>query len=86
MADERLKRGPLKTILITGKPQMDEQAPPQQPKPFVGILMKCCRTYVRAYLNSNGDRFIGRCPRCAAIVRINVAEEGGSRNQFFEAC
>jgi hypothetical protein len=64
---------------------MDEQSPSVQPKQFLGILMRCCRTYVRAYLNSSGDAFIGRCPRCAALVRIKVAEEGGSSNQFFEA-
>jgi hypothetical protein len=64
---------------------MEEQSPTAEPKPFVGILMKCCRTYVRAYLNSTGDTFIARCPRCAAIVRINVVDEGGSSNQFFEA-
>lgn len=55
------------------------------PKEFIGIMMKCCRTYVRAYLNPNGDAFIGRCPRCLALVRINVVEEGGSANRFFEA-
>jgi hypothetical protein len=54
-------------------------------KDFVGIMMKCCRTYVRAYLNPNGDAFIGRCPRCLALVRIDVVEEGGSPNRFFEA-
>jgi hypothetical protein len=64
---------------------MEETSPPTQPKPFVGLLMKCCRTYVRAYLNSSGDLFVARCPRCATIVRIKVAEEGGSPNQFFEA-
>jgi len=63
---------------------MDEQSPPVQPKQFLGILMRCCRTYVRAYLNSSGDTFIGRCPRYAALVRIKVVEEGGSSNQFFE--
>jgi hypothetical protein len=56
---------------------MDEQSTPVQPKQFVGLL--------RAYLNANGDTFIGRCPRCAAMVRINVVAEGGSNSQFFEA-
>ena len=55
------------------------------PKEFIGIMMKCCRTYVRAYLNPNGDAFIGRCPRCLGLVRIDVVEEGGSSNRFFEA-
>ncbi len=64
---------------------MDDQSTPVQPKQFVGILMKCCRTYVRAYLNGGGDTLIGRCPRCAAMVRIKAVEEGGSTSQFFEA-
>jgi hypothetical protein len=73
---------------------MDEQsvpawpsspAPPPEPKQFIGLLMKCCRTYIRAYLNANGDAFIGRCPRCGAMVRINVVEEGGSPSRIFEA-
>jgi hypothetical protein len=68
---------------------MDEQSPPQsppaEPNPFIGILMRCCRTYVRAYLNAIGDSFVGRCPLCGGMVRVKVADEGGSPNQFFEA-
>lgn len=64
---------------------MDEKSPATEPKQFIGILMRCCRTYVRAYLNGSGETFIARCPRCAGIVRIKVVDEGGSPNRFFEA-
>jgi hypothetical protein len=54
-------------------------------RPFLGIMMKCCRTYVRAYLSASGDQYSGRCPRCGAFVRVPVVNEGGSSNRFFEA-
>jgi hypothetical protein len=55
------------------------------PRPFVGVLMKCCRTYVRAYLNAAEDAFVGWCPRCAAKIEIEAVDEGGSTSRFFEA-
>lgn len=57
----------------------------QQGRPFVGVHMKCCRTYIRAYLNAASDAYIGRCPRCGSQVRLNIVEEGGSSSQFFDA-
>lgn len=68
----------------TGRSSPDAQRAPV-PRPFVGVLMKCCRTYVRAYLNVAQDAFVGWCPRCAAKVEIEAVEEGGSTNRFFEA-
>jgi hypothetical protein len=64
---------------------MDEDSPNMAPRPFVGVMMKCCRTYVRAYLNAAECAFVGWCPRCAAKVEIEVVEEGGSTSRFFEA-
>ena len=57
----------------------------QAPREFVGILMKCCNTYVRAYLNKDRDAFVAFCPKCAAQARIRVVEDGGSEERFFEA-
>lgn len=57
--------------------------PPE--RPFIGVHMKCCNTYVRAYLNATKDAYTGRCPRCAIQVRIDVVKEGGSSGRFFEA-
>ena len=66
-------------------PQADHNLDSPRPRPFVGVMMKCCRTYVRAYLNPAGEAFVGWCPRCAAQVRIEAVAEGGSTNRFFEA-
>ncbi len=54
-------------------------------RPFVGVHMKCCNVYIRAYLNRQQDAYVGWCPRCAAKVRIRVVQEGGSTDRFFEA-
>jgi len=60
---------------------------PSQPesRPFVGVHLKCCNVYVRAYLSDSGDTYMGWCPRCATQLRIQVVSQGGSRGQFFEA-
>ena len=51
---------------------------------YVGVHMKCCNVYVRAYINPAGDAYVGWCPRCAAQVRLEIVQEGGSRGRFFE--
>lgn len=75
---------PLPSRFDTGRHQPEGGRVPQQ-RQFVGVLMKCCRTYVRAYLNAHQDAFVGWCPRCAAKVEIEAVEEGGSTSRFFEA-
>lgn len=54
-------------------------------KPFLGVHLKCCNTYVRAYVNAAKDAYVGWCPRCAVQVRIKIVHEGGSSSRFFEA-
>lgn len=63
--------------------ETDGQVPPRK-SPFLGIYMKCCRVYVRAYLNKSQTAFVAWCPRCAAQVRVPVSESGSSE-RFFEA-
>ena len=63
----------------------DKSSASGQAKPFVGVHMKCCNLYTRAYLNASGEAFVGWCARCGKQVRINVVEEGGSSDRFFEA-
>jgi hypothetical protein len=75
---------PLPSSFDTGRHRPEGGRAPQQ-RPFVGVLMKCCRTYARAYLNAKQDAFVGWCPRCAAKVEIEAVEEGGSTSRFFEA-
>jgi hypothetical protein len=83
--DEQSLPAPLSAVHSTHEQSAANESVGNARKEFIGIMMKCCRTYVRAYLNPNGDAFIGRCPRCLALVRIDVVEEGGSPNRFFEA-
>lgn len=65
---------------------MSEQQQPQGTgRPFVGIHLKCCNQYVRAYINQTKDAFVGRCPRCGVPVRVPIVEQGGSTDRFFSA-
>lgn len=57
--------------------------PPEGARPFVGIHMRCCNVYVRAYPNAQKDACVAWCPRCCAPVRVPIVEEGGSSNRFF---
>jgi hypothetical protein len=75
---------PLPSRFDTGRHRPEGGRVPQQ-RQFVGVMMKCCRTYVRAYLNVQQDAFVGWCPRCAAKVEIEAVEDGGSTSRFFEA-
>mgnify|MGYP007114298901 CR=1 FL=1 len=52
-------------------------------KPFVGVHLKCCNVYVRAYVNAAHNAFVTWCPRCAAPVRVPIVKEGGSTSRFF---
>ena len=56
-------------------------------RPFVGVHMKCCNIYIRAYVNTAADAFVGWCPRCARQVRVTIVSEPdqGSTDRFFEA-
>lgn len=65
---------------------MTEPKPqPHTGRPFVGVHMKCCNTYTRAYLAHDKSRYEGRCPRCGAFIKIPAVAEGGSTERFFEA-
>lgn len=52
-------------------------------RPFLGVHMKCCNVYVRAWPNAAQDAFVAWCPRCCAPVRIPIVKEGGSTSRFF---
>ena len=53
------------------------------PRPFVGIMFKCCKVYSRIYLNKNRDAFIGWCPKCGKKVTLKISPDGVD-SQFFE--
>lgn len=54
-------------------------------RPFLGVHMKCCSVYVRAWPNAAKDAFVAWCPKCCAPVRIAIVKEGGSTSRFFSA-
>ena len=37
----------------------DASEQPAQDRPFLSIHMKCCNTYVRAYVNQQRDAYVG---------------------------
>ena len=63
----------------------DKPTNPGEAKPFLGVHLKCCNTYVRAYVNAANNAYVGWCPRCVVQVRIKIVNEGGSSGRFFEA-
>jgi len=64
---------------------MSKDPPQPESRSFLGVHLKCCNVYVRAYLNASKDAYIGWCARCATQVRIQVVSHGGSHDRFFEA-
>jgi len=66
----------------------EEQNPPEVPekkeqRKFIGVKFNCCGIYVRVYINKEGTRYEGRCPKCFQTVNFKVGE-GGTENRFFE--
>ena len=54
-----------------------------QKKAFLGIHFVNCGVYGRIYKNNRGDAYIGRCPRCAHVVRVRIGPSG-TGNRFFK--
>jgi hypothetical protein len=53
-------------------------------RPFVGMHFLCCDIYTRIYLNREGTKYLGNCPRCARRAELLVGP-GGSDSRFFTA-
>lgn len=62
-----------------------EVRPDAPPRPFLGLLMRCCNVYARIYLTAARDAYAGHCPRCGRPTRVAVVAEGGTSTRFFEA-
>jgi hypothetical protein len=54
------------------------------PRPFLGILFRCCDVYGRIYRTPAGDAYHGRCPKCLRPIRVRVDPDGGIDARFFE--
>ncbi len=59
-----------------------EDRPSHKPRPFIGMMFKCCKVYSRIYLNRKGTAFVGWCPKCAEKVEVLVSKDG-SDSSFF---
>jgi hypothetical protein len=62
---------------------MDTRA--SRPRPFLGLVMRCCNVYARIYATAVSDAYAGHCPRCGRLVRVPIVQDGGSSERFFEA-
>ena len=51
-------------------------------RPFIGVHFKCCGVYQRIYRSNDGQRYEGRCPKCARQVRFLVGQ-GGTDDRYF---
>ncbi|QDT04390.1 hypothetical protein K227x_27810 [Rubripirellula lacrimiformis] len=65
-------------------PEIPFGSSPRQPRPFLGIQFRCCRTYGRIYRNNSGNAYIGNCPMCLSKVNVPIGG-GGSSARFFSA-
>ncbi|NOX56883.1 MAG: hypothetical protein GXP27_21070 [Planctomycetes bacterium] len=63
----------------------DSRASSERPRPFLGIHMKCCNVYIRAYRSRTEPAYVGWCPRCGARVHVPIVRDGGSTDRFFSA-
>jgi hypothetical protein len=62
----------------------DDARDQRDPRPFLGIRFKCCRTYGRIYRNDVGTKYVGQCPKCRAKVSVPIGS-GGTGARFFNA-
>ncbi len=52
-------------------------------RPFLGIYCAPCRVYFRIYLDWDGKRYTGRCPKCGRYALARVDPRYGCRTRFF---
>jgi hypothetical protein len=55
---------------------------PATPRPYIGVLFECCGVYTRIYRKPDHDAYVGRCPKCFALVRARVGPDGVSTRIF----
>lgn len=53
---------------------------------WLGLYFKCAGAYTRAYKNSAGTGYRGRCPRCGKSMDFRIGAGGTSRRNFEVSC
>ena len=56
----------------------------QTPRPFLGVLFKCCGIYAKIYKTVDGKAYAGHCPKCAKPAHVKIGS-GGTKSRFFTA-
>ncbi|MBI5865998.1 MAG: hypothetical protein HZB38_16135 [Planctomycetes bacterium] len=61
--------------------------PPAEPgeaaqRPYLGIFFECCGVYARVYRDERDAEYVGRCPRCMAVIRARVGRNGTTQRIF----
>lgn len=54
------------------------------PRPYIGVLFKCCGIYTRVYRRAEQKVYQARCPRCLRAAQVRVGEKG-TNARIFEA-
>jgi hypothetical protein len=67
---------------LSSLPKSDAADARPSARPFIGVHFKCCGVYQRIYRSTDGERYEGRCPRCARQVRFRVGQ-GGTDDRYF---
>lgn len=68
----------------TPPPQSTDEPSPANPRPFLGVLFKCCGIYAKIYKTTDGQAYAGHCPKCAKPARVKIGT-GGTKGRFFIA-
>ncbi|MEM7680722.1 MAG: hypothetical protein AAF288_02085 [Planctomycetota bacterium] len=60
-----------------------EQAESER-RPWLAVHWRCCEVYNRVYRSPDGQRYEGRCPKCARPLSVKIGP-AGTHCRFFEA-
>ena len=59
---------------------------PSGARPWLSLYFRCSNSYARAYRNSAGTGYHGRCPKCRQSIRFMVGPGGTAQRMFEDSC
>ena len=81
---DRVEWSPLTNLDASDYLRTKEVPTLAEPRKFLGIHYQCCNVYARAYIDKEGKKYVGSCPRCRKRVEVKVGK-GGTNARFFNA-